>query len=293
MSKLKFQLVKSAEDAATQIVGAQTAEDIANLLEVPKGQLLHILFYAYPNEKKYLSFDIEKKNGGFRHIKAAKGGLRALQGKLAPILVSHYKPRNPVHGFLKGRSIVTNAKQHKRKRYVFNVDLEDFYGSINFGRLRGLFRAKPFNMGEKAAASAQICTFENSLPQGAATSPVISNFITSELDRKLSSLARRYKLTYTRYADDITFSSNNRNFPEGIAFFDGNNPITNECYVGAVLEETIQACGFSINHSKTRSKYAALDKTLGVNCKRVPKCASHIRAQHSCAITCLEQAWPR
>ena len=87
MSKLQFQLVKSAEDAATQIVGAQTAEDIANLLEVPKGQLLHIL-YAYPNEKKYLSFDIEKKNGGFRHIKAAKGGLRALQGKLAPILVS-------------------------------------------------------------------------------------------------------------------------------------------------------------------------------------------------------------
>ena len=158
-----------------------------------------------------------------------------------------------MHGFLKGRSIVTNAKQHKRKRYVFNVDLEDFYGSINFGRVRGLFRAEPFSMGEKAAAiAAQICTFENSLPQGAATSPVISNFIASELDRKLSSLARRYRLTYTRYADDITFSSNNRNFPEGIAFFDGTNPITNDCCVGSVLEETVQGCGFSINHHTTR-----------------------------------------
>ncbi|WP_419600957.1 reverse transcriptase domain-containing protein [Thiolapillus sp.] len=137
MSKLQFQLVKSAEDASAQIVGAQTAEDIANLLEVPERQLLHIL-YAYPNEKKYNSFEIEKKNGGFRHIKAAKGGLRALQGKLAPILVSHYKPRNPVHGFLKGRSIVTNAKQHKRKRYVLNIDLKNFYESINFGRVIGL-----------------------------------------------------------------------------------------------------------------------------------------------------------
>ncbi|MEJ2612828.1 MAG: reverse transcriptase domain-containing protein [Candidatus Thiodiazotropha sp.] len=290
MSKLQFQLVKSAEDAATQIVGAQTADDIANLLEVPMGQLLHIL-YAYPNEKKYLSFDIEKKNGGFRHIKAAKGGLRALQGKLAPILVSHYKSRNPVHGFLKGRSIVTNAKQHKRKRYVFNVDLEDFYGSINFGRVRGLFRAKPFSMGEKAAAvAAQICTFENCLPQGAATSPVISNFIASELDRKLSSLARRYKLTYTRYADDITFSSNNRNFPEGIGFFDGHNPITNDCYVGAVLEETIQACGFSINHSKTRLQIRGVRQDVtGLTVNEFP----NVRRTYVRNIRALLHAWAK
>ncbi|WP_419625406.1 reverse transcriptase domain-containing protein, partial [Thiolapillus sp.] len=121
--------------------------------------------------------------------------MRALQGKLAPILVSHYKPRNPVHGFLKGRSIVTNAKQHKRKRYVLNIDLKNFYESINFGRVIGLFKAKPFNMGKKAAAvAAHMCIFENSLPQGAATSPVISNYIASELDRRLSCLARRYKV---------------------------------------------------------------------------------------------------
>lgn len=252
MSKLQFQLSKPVEEAAVQIVGAQTADDIAEILEVPKGQLLHIL-YAYPNEKKYISFDIEKKNGGYRNIKAAKSGLRALQSKLAPILAAHYKLRNPVHGFVKDRSIVSNAREHKRKRYVFNIDLNDFYGSINFGRVRGLFKVHPFEMGEKAASVvAQICVFENSLPQGAATSPVISNFIASELDRKLSRLARRYKLTYTRYADDITFSWNNKNFPQGIAFYNGNNPITNDCFVGQVLEEAISSSGFSVNHEKTR-----------------------------------------
>jgi RNA-directed DNA polymerase len=208
--KLQYQLIKSLDIAVEQIVKLQTADDVAQLLEVPKGQLLHIL-YSYPSEKKYIVFDIAKKNGGFRSIKAPKGGLRILQQKLAPILYSHYKRRNQVHGFVKDRSILTNAKVHKRKRYVFNVDLHDFYGSINFGRVRGLFKAKPFQMGDKAATVlAQICTFENSLPQGASTSPILSNFIASSLDQKLSRLARRYKLTYTRYADDITFSSNAR-----------------------------------------------------------------------------------
>ncbi len=230
----------------------KTADDVSELLEIPKGQLIHIL-YAYPNEKKYLHFDIQKKNGGLRKIKAPKGGMRALQYKLAPILYNHYKIRNAVHGFVKTKSILSNAKVHKRKRYVFNLDLRDFYGSINFGRIRGLFQAKPFKMGEKAASIlAQLCVYENSLPQGAPTSPILSNYIASELDKKLSSLARRYKLSYTRYADDITFSSNNRDFPEAIAFFDGGNPITNECYVGRVLEETISVCGFEINYEKVR-----------------------------------------
>ncbi|WP_166804999.1 TIR domain-containing anti-phage reverse transcriptase [Nitrosococcus wardiae] len=288
MSKLQFHLNKPLEEAAAQIVGAQTADDIAEVLEVPKGQLLHIL-YSYPDEKKYISFDIKKKNGGYRNIKAAKGGLRVLQSKLAPLLASHYRLKNPVHGFVKERNIVSNATQHKRKRYVFNVDLSDFYGTINFGRVRGLFRAKPFEMGEKAASVvAQICIFKNSLPQGAATSPIISNFIASELDRKLSRLARRYKLTYTRYADDITFSSNNRNFPEGIAFYDGNNPITNDCFVGQVLEETVSGCGFSINHEKTRLQIRGVRQDVtGLTVNEFP----NVRRSYIRNIRALLHAW--
>jgi len=252
LSKLQFELSRPIEEAASKIVGAQTASDIAEVLEVPTGQLLHIL-YAYPDDKKYISFDIKKKNGGFRQIKAAKRGLRALQGKLSPLLAEHYKLRNSVHGFVKNRSILTNAKQHKRKRYVLNIDLKNFYDHINFGRVRGLFMAKPFNMGDKAATvAAQICIFKNSLPQGASTSPIISNLIASELDRKLSHLGRKYKLTYTRYADDITFSSNNRDFPENIAYYNGSNPITSDCYAGKLLEDTVSSSGFTINHAKTR-----------------------------------------
>ncbi len=288
MSKTQFKLKKTLEEAAIKIIGAQTSEEIANILEVPEGQLLHIL-YAYSDEKKYIKFDIEKKNGGLRRIKASKGGLRVLQSKLAPILYSHYRLRNSVHGFVKNRCIVSNAKKHKRKRYVLNVDLLDFYGAINFGRVRGLFMAKPFEMGAKAATvMAQICVFENSLPQGASTSPVISNFIASELDYKLSKLAIRYKLTYTRYADDITFSSNNRNFPEAIAFYDGNNPITNGCFAGKVLEETILSCGFLINSEKTRLQIRGVRQDVtGLTVNEFP----NIRRSYIRNIRALFHAW--
>ena len=243
--------------------------------------------------KKYLFFDIKKKNGGFRSIKAPRGGLRALQYKLAPILSHFYKQRNSVHGFVEGRSIVSNAKMHKRKRYVFNVDLKDYYGTINFGRIRGLFKANPFKLGHKAATVlAQICVFENSLPQGAPTSPVLSNFIASNLDRKLANLARRYKLTYTRYADDITFSSNNRNFPEAIGFYEGDNPITGSCYAGRALEETIESSGFELNHDKTRLQIRGVRQDVtGLTVNEFPNVRRTYIRDIRAFITCLEKIW--
>ncbi len=155
----------------------------------------------------------------------------------------------------------------------------------------GLFKAKPFNMGNKAAAvAAQICVFENCLPQGAATSPITSNFIASELDRKLSSIARRYRLTYTRYADDITFSSNNKNFPERIAFFEGGNPVTSACFVGSVLEEAIQACGFSVNHKKTRLQIRGVRQDVtGLTVNEFP----NVRRNYVRNIRALLHAWEK
>ncbi len=151
--------------------------------------------------------------------------------------------------------------------------------------------AKPFYMGENAASvAAQICVFDNSLPQGASTSPILSNFIASELDRKLTKLARRYKLTYTRYADDITFSSNNRNFPESIAFYDGNNPITNDCFTGQILEETISSCGFSINHDKTRLQIRGVRQDVtGLTVNEFP----NVRRSYIRNIRALLHAWKK
>lgn len=113
--------------------------------------------------------------------------------------------------------------------------------------------AWPFNMAAPAASvMAQICTIDNSLPQGASTSPIISNFIASGLDKKLVNLAKKHKLTYTRYADDITFSTSQTKFPKEIAYYDGVNPVTGNVFVGNELESAITSSGFKINSKKTR-----------------------------------------
>jgi len=99
---------------------------------------------------------------------------------------------------------------------------------------------------------AHICTIEGQLFQGSPVSPVLSNFIAADLDNKLTNLAKRYKVTYTRYADDITFSSSQNNFPRSIATFEGDNPVTNDVTLGNTLIETIESSGFKINYNKVR-----------------------------------------
>lgn len=156
------------------------------------------------------------------------------------------------HGFMKDRSIITNAMMHIGKVNVLNIDLEDFFGSFNFGRVRGFFiKNNEFKLNENIATIiAQIACYENKLPQGSPCSPVITNLITHSLDINLSSLARKYKCTYTRYADDITFSSRLSIFPPEIMREDKGkyNP-------SKKLRSEIRRSGFSINNNKTRVQY--------------------------------------
>lgn len=245
-------LQKSLEDAVTQIQQLSTPQDVASLLEIPVGQLLHIL-YKQPVEKHHKTFLIPKKHKGHRTIKAPQGSRKILLDKLKPIISQLYKTKACVHGFVPNRSIVSNAGCHRKKRYILNIDLVDFFPSIHFGRVRGLFMGYPFNMGEKAASvMAQICTLEGYLFQGSPLSPVLSNFIASDLDKKLTALAKRYKVTYTRYADDITFSSSQSSFPRSLATYEGDNPITHDVSLGNMLVETIESAGFLINYDKVR-----------------------------------------
>jgi RNA-directed DNA polymerase len=135
---------------------------------------------------------------------------------------------------------------------VLNIDLKDFFPTINFGRVRGLFMKPPFGMGPAAASvMAQICTDKNGLPQGAPTSPILSNMIAASLDRKLARLAREQRLKYSRYADDITFSSKDTVFPPAIAIKDAG-PANAVVRVGPDLERVIKACGFAVNEHKVR-----------------------------------------
>jgi RNA-directed DNA polymerase len=230
----------------------QSADDVATYLGPPLGQLLWTLYRA-PDDVRYRHFEIPKRSGGMRQIHAPIGLLRELQDRLHVDFKQLYRAHPNAHGFINGRSIATNAGDHAGKRWVLNIDLEDFFPTINFGRIRGLLMRPPFELGLAAAAvCAQIVTYRNGLPQGAPTSPVLSNFIAATLDRRLLRLAREHKLTYSRYADDITFSTDLPQFPPSIAVREQIESGGFKVAAGEALEQTIRACGFSINAKKVR-----------------------------------------
>lgn len=207
---------------------------------------------------KYKEFTIYGKKA--RDITSPQGKIRKWQNILKLIICDKYRPRKSVHGFVKNRSILTNAKEHLRKRYILNIDLKNFYKSITFPRVRGMFIAKPFNYSpEISTILAQLCTYKKDMskdlpfiPLGAPTSPCIANIIASKLDKDLLQLARKYKVTYTRYADDITFSTTRKEFPAEIAYFTGCNPVSGEVFPSEKLLKSIKSNGFALNDSKTR-----------------------------------------
>jgi RNA-directed DNA polymerase len=258
LPKLSVSLVKSLDESVALITKLQSSSDVANFLEISEGQLLYLL-YKMPVDKKYRIFDIPKKTGGVRLISSPIGGTDILLEKLKPILQEMYKLKPCVHGFVNKRSIVSNASKHTKKKYVLNIDIEDFYGSINFGRIRGLFMSKPFCMGVNAATVlAHLCTLNNGLPQGSCISPILSNFIAVNLDNRLMKLAKKYGLHYTRYADDITLSTSKSSFPRSLAYWEGDNPITTPTMIGSLLENEINASGFKINEKKSRLQIRAM-----------------------------------
>lgn len=224
----------------------KTREDLANLLEINDKSLRYIL-YAAGTDNFYHTFSIPKKKGGRRQIHAPHGALKEIQRKLNYILQLIYSPRAPVYGFVKGRSIKRNAKIHMNKKWVLNIDLKDFFDTINFGRVRGILLKPPYNIGEGAAtAIAQIACHNNCLPQGAPTSPVLSNMICKFLDTRLSQIAKEYGLIYSRYADDMTFSTTRPEFPPNIAALSEQY----EVILGRKLTLSIEKCGFIINYDK-------------------------------------------
>ena len=179
-------------------------KDIAALLGVDYKSFNYWIYRTHKRHR-YRTFHMPKKSGAPRRIDAPTVNIKILQQKLNQVLQTIYQPKPSVHGFAEYKSVKTNAQQHTRKRWVFNVDLEDFFPSINFGRVRGMFMAKPYLLPEKVATVlAHLCCHNGQLPQGAPTSPIISNMICAKLDSQLQQLARTTRSAYTRYADDIT-----------------------------------------------------------------------------------------
>lgn len=205
---------------------AKSLSDFAEVLGYKPKSLSYIL-YKQAAAAKYRTFQIPKRRAGQRTISAPIDALKVLQRKLADILqdctdeINEKKTRKDriAHGFMRGRSITTNAREHRHRRWAFNLDLADFFPSINFGRVRGyLIKNRNFELHEDVATIiAQIACHESALPQGSPSSPVISNLVAHVLDMRLVKLAARAGCTYTRYADDLTFSTNRKNFPTEIS----------------------------------------------------------------------------
>lgn len=194
----------------------------------------------------YRQFHIPKKSGGVRTITAPDGELKNIMYTLAFILSELYIPTPEAIAFVPKRSIVDNAQVHMGKNYVLNIDLSDFFTSITSHMVeRGLYKLG-FSP-TVAQCLSTICTYPvvvdkkvlNVVPQGAPTSPLISNICAMTLDRRLSGLAKRFHLSYTRYADDITFSSNHNVYHKDGEFMQE-------------LYRIISDCHFTVNEKKTR-----------------------------------------
>lgn len=236
----------------------KTREEFAKLLGYKPKALAYILYHL-PATERYREIEIPKKNGGKRLIFAPCDRLKLLQSRLASLLNGCYEEifdpkkykHSLAHGFRKNHSIITNAQSHVNRRHVFNIDLKDFFPSINFGRIQGFFiKDKHFELSKNIATIiAQIACHESKLPQGSPCSPVISNFICCSLDFKLVKLAKKVKCHYSRYADDITFSTNKKEFPKEIAV--QLEESDNLWKVGKKLESEILRSGFEINEKKT------------------------------------------
>ena len=246
----------------TKLKKIETLAGFAKFLGYKEKSLAYIL-YSHQYINKYIYFTIPKKKGGVRDIYAPESKLKRLQKILANKLQSCYEEiqencsgknirKKIAHGYRKELSIETNAYCHRNKKFVLNLDLDNFFPSINFGRVYGFFiKDKNFCLSPKiATVIAQITCYENHLPQGAPTSPIVSNLIAKILDIHLLKLAKKYNLTYTRYADDLTFSYNGKHFPEAISFFQND-----KWEIGEELKSIITRSGFILNENKTRMHY--------------------------------------
>lgn len=230
----------------------QSRNQLADFLGLQRKTLSYVLFKAGV-DSFYTSFDIPKKDGTARHINAPNGILKIAQRTLANKLyefLDEIRENEHInacisHAFEKNKSIITNAKIHKNKRFVFCVDLSNFFDSFHFGRVMGFFSSnRYFNLPKEVAITiAQLTCYKGHLPQGAPTSPIITNLICQTLDIHVLKIAKKYKLDYTRYADDLTFSTNRKDF---IDFKDR--------FYHELIEE-ITRSGFSINEKKTRLMY--------------------------------------
>lgn len=270
-----LQEIKKHELNALFIHTIETPAELCRFLKTSFFELEELI-----NNPVYKHYAIKKKRGGNRQIYSPEKKLKAIQRRLNYFLQAYYlciKP-NEVFGFVVNPhylgnycNIAENAKPHTGKKHLLNIDLKDFFPSISASRVKSVFTSSCFNFSEQiATALILLTTYEGKLPIGTPTSPVISNFVCIELDAALKEFCRKinnitfepnnkpirkgkqfvlfetYNLTYSRYADDLTFSS--------------DLPISNDMLLDII--SIIQQHGFEINEKKLRLKSSNRKQTV-------------------------------
>lgn len=153
----------------------------------------------------YRTYKIPKRKGGFRVIDAPYPSLLSIQKWIYKEILYSLNTNEYAHGFLPDKSIITNAKLHAGKKAFLKLDIKNFFPSIKINKVIGIFKYLGYTH-QVSIYLASLCCLKKQLPQGAATSPVISNILCKKLDYDINSLAERYSLTYSRYADDLAIS---------------------------------------------------------------------------------------
>ena len=207
------------ENKLRHLIDAQELAAMLNELKLPwyysdfRGKQLSFLADTNNVQRRCKTFRLRKKHGGYREITAPKGGLRGILNALNILLQTYDEPTPWAFGFVCGRSVVDNARPHVGKRYILNLDLKDFFPTITRQQVADCLTAEPFGFSSLAAklisglATVRTKNNEEVLAQGFATSPTLSNFICREMDKEIASIATAQGITFTRYADDLTFSS--------------------------------------------------------------------------------------
>jgi RNA-directed DNA polymerase len=206
-------------------------EHLSLLLGVDYLELLKIINSP---ESFYRLFEIPKRNGGLRTISMPYPTLLHIQHWIKTNILEKVLLHDCAHGFVKKKSILTNASIHVGKSIILKMDISDFFPSINLKRVISIFRRFGYSKDISFYLSS-LCTLKDQLPQGAATSPMISNIIAKKFDHRLNNLANSLNLSYSRYADDLTFSGDYISYK----------------FV-PIVKKIIEEEGFRINDSKTK-----------------------------------------
>lgn len=225
-------------------------------LQLETGEISAVLMNRGPSYRRMILPPRHKRTKTYaqpkiRSVFSPSRKLKAVQRRIRALISERFKPHPIVHAYVQGRGIVTNARQHVGREWLFHIDLVNFFGSIKEELIvEGLAKLLPDFSCEEIRVIARLCCHEGSLPQGSPASPILSNMVCHSLDERLHVFSTLRGLTVTRYSDDICFSSTNAIAPE-FAKVQGRGA-AQHIELGASLGCLFEPYGFVINLKKLR-----------------------------------------